>query len=213
MPARSIELEPGRARVPSTPPPASTDAFAVLSWDPTIHVQVTEAAPGRRVLSALDADDLLATVLISSPAAVFLDREAQGVDALLVRLAKLTIRDRLRVILVVRDEGQPPPGADVVVAATSLPAALLQIGWATPADPLAVVAADRLLAVSLLAGPLDQALELAADQLAAGFGVHRCLISVTGDSRGGAAATGTGTWSSLHWARTGTLRGRRTRGC
>jgi diguanylate cyclase (GGDEF)-like protein len=201
MSARPTALEPGRAKVPSTPPTA-TDAFAVLSRDPAIHAQVTEAAPGRHVISARDADDLLASVLISSPAAVFLDRETPGADTLLAKLGKLTIRERLRVILIVRDESEPPPGADVVVAAPALAAALLQIGWASPSDPLAVVAADRLLAVSLLAGPIDQALELAADQLAAGFGVHRCLISVRGDSRGGAAATGNGTWSSLHWTRT-----------
>ena len=53
----------------------------------------------------------------------------------------------------------------------------------------------------MLSGPLDEALEAAAEQVAIGFGVDRCVISVRGDSTGG-AAVGAHTWDSLTWNQT-----------
>ncbi len=59
---------------------------------------------------------------------------------------------------------------------------------------------ERLLAVGLVAGPIEHALGVAAEEIAAAFGAERCVISVRGDSTG--AASGTQTWSSVAWSET-----------
>jgi diguanylate cyclase (GGDEF)-like protein len=107
------------------------------------------------------------------------------------------------VVLVLGDAGEPPPGADVVVLRPALRNVMALLDAATPREerPLAL---ERLLAVSMLGRPQDQALESAAEQLAAGFGVDRCVISVRGDSTGGAAG-GAHTWGQLAWEQTAEL--------
>jgi diguanylate cyclase (GGDEF)-like protein len=57
---------------------------------------------------------------------------------------------------------------------------------------------DRLLAVSVLDGPLDRALDNAAAEIASSFDTDRCLISTRGDSASG-GANATQTWSAVAW--------------
>jgi diguanylate cyclase (GGDEF)-like protein len=178
-----------------------SDEVAVLSHSRALRQTVAGVLAGRTLHSADDANALLATVIARRTRTVIIDRECAHATTALARVNALPTRDTTSVILIVRDPiAVLPRGADLVVIEQALEAAL-----AVTMNPAASedrpVLLDRLLSVSLLPGTLDQALEWAADHLATGFGVDRCLISVREDSAGG-AASGTRTWSSLAWSYT-----------
>jgi diguanylate cyclase (GGDEF)-like protein len=88
-------------------------------------------------------------------------------------------------------EGVEAAGADVVATADALGAALTLERRGSSIDTAG------LLGVSVLQGALDAALTTAAEQIAAGLWVDRCLISVRGDSAGG--GIGEQTWTSIEW--------------
>jgi diguanylate cyclase (GGDEF)-like protein len=177
--------------------------FVVLSRDPLVRGEVVNAgaAAGQLYLMARDADELVTTIVASRPRAVIIDREYGEADDVLRRLterAELAARDDTMLFQVVRDVShEPAPGADVIVVEPALrhALALADHGECRP------VALDRLLTVSVLSGALDDALEAAATQLAAGFGVDRSVISVRGDTTGG-TTVGSHTWDSLTWNQT-----------
>ena len=182
--------------------------FVVLSRDPLVRGEVVNAGAtaGQLYLVARDADELVATIAASHPRAVIIDREYGEADDVLRRLTdrlelpELRDRDRTTLFQVIRDTTQEPaPGADVIVVEPALRHALALTGHSlAERRPLAL---DRLLTISVLSGSLDDALESAAAQLAVGFGVDRCVISVRGDSTGG-TAVGSHTWDSLTWNQT-----------
>jgi diguanylate cyclase (GGDEF)-like protein len=176
------------------------DDVAVMSRQGSIPAGLTTGLAGRTVHAYADVDALLAVVIARRIRTVVIDHECPGADAALERINALSTRPRLFVIVIVSDTIQDSlRGADVLTVERSLLAAISVADPATRQDR--PVALDRLLGVSMLGRPLDHALELAADQLAIGFGADRCVISVREDSTGG-AASGTGTWSALTWSYT-----------
>src|ERR1044071_2820912 len=177
--------------------------FVVLSRDPLVRGEVVNAgaAAGQLYLMARDAEELVTTIAASRPRAVIIDREYGEADDVLRRLTEHEPSRPADTMLfqVIRDTSQEPvPGADVIVVEPALRHALALTGH-TLAErrPLAL---DRLLTISVLSGALDDALEAAAAQLAVGFGVDRCVISVRGDTASG-TAVGSDTWDSLTWNR------------
>jgi len=178
--------------------------FVVLSRDPLVRGEVVNAgaAATQLYLVARDTEELLATITASHPRAVIIDREYGEADDVLRRLADLPDRDKTTVFLVIRDTSEePPPGAHVLVLEPVLRHALVLADHAIAVQDRRPLALDRLLTISVLSGALDDALETAAAQVAVGFGVDRCVISVRGDSTGG-AAVGAHTWDSLTWNQT-----------
>ncbi len=145
----------------------------------------------------------MTTIEATNPSAVVLDREYGDADEVLRRLAVMPTRDQTLVLLVFRDTMQEPPaGAHVLVLEPALRQALaLADRPVSILDDRRPIGLDRLLTVSVLSGVLDEALAKAADEVAAGFGVDRCLISVRGDSTGG-VGVGAHTWDSLTWSQT-----------
>ena len=141
------------------------------------------------------ADELVFS-LASGPRTVIVDADHPEASLALARLAALD-GDRF-VIVVIGDKVKDGlPGADLLVTWDALSVAL--------AGPLqrqrATIDVQRLFGVSVLAGQIDQALEHAADEVAACFEADGCVISIRGDSSGG-AASGAHTWDSLTWNRT-----------
>ena len=196
-------MTPGRES--ADPSDAAGDGpLAVLTARPELPGALAAAAAGRRVLDARDAGSLVAAVIDSRPRLVVLDRASAPTeaDAALPGLQRLARRSELTIVVVDPEAAPPPIGADAVIVGDAAASALASLGWTRRAYRASAAALDQLLAVSLLPGSLDQGLQAAADQLAAGFGVDRCLISIRGDSAGGAAATGTRTWSQLGWSQT-----------
>ncbi|HWO25001.1 MAG TPA: diguanylate cyclase, partial [Kofleriaceae bacterium] len=157
---------------------------------------------GRLYMFARDVDDLMTTIEATNPSAVVLDREYGDADEVLRRMATLPVRDQTLIVLVFRDALQEPPaGAHVLVLEPALRQALAMVDRPVAIDDRRPIGLDRLLTVSVLSGVLDEALAKAADELAAGFGVDRCLIAVRGDSTGG-VGVGAHTWDSLTWSQT-----------
>ncbi|TMQ06720.1 MAG: diguanylate cyclase [Deltaproteobacteria bacterium] len=184
--------------------------FVVLSRDPLVRGEVVNAgaAAGQLYLVARDADELVATISASRPRAVVIDREYGEADDVLIRLIDLAELAELRdcddttVFQVIRDTTQEPrPGADVIVVEPALRHALALADRTMAVHDRRPLAIDQLLTISVLSGSFDDALETAAAQLSVGFGVDRCVISVRGDSTGG-AAVGSHTWDSLTWNQT-----------
>jgi len=178
--------------------------FVVLSRDPLVRGEVVNAGAtaSQLYLVARDADELLATVTASRPRAVVVDQEDGEAEDVLRRLTTLPHADQTTVFLVIRDTTQEPPrGAHVIVLEPVLRHALVLADRTIAVHDRRPLALERLLTISLLSGTLDDALEAAAAQVAVGFGVDRCVISVRGDSTGG-AAVGTHTWDSLTWNQT-----------
>lgn len=176
--------------------------FVVLSRDPLVRGEVMNAGAtaSQLYLVARDPEELVATIRASQPRAVVIDRDYGDTAEVLQRIAELPDHVRTTIFLVIRDATQePPPGANVLVVEPALRHAL---ALAAPGDALerSPLAIERLLAISVLSGQLDAALETAATQIAVGFGVDRCVISVRGDPTGG-AAVGAHTWDSLTWNR------------
>src|SRR5882724_3754308 len=155
--------------------------FVVLSRDPLVRGEVVNAGAtaSQLYLVARDADELVATIGASQPRAIVIDREYGEADDVLRRLSELPQRDDATVFLVIRDTTQePPPGAQVVVLEPALRHALALADHSAPVQERRALALDRLLTISVLSGSLDEALETAASQVAMGFGVDRCVISV-----------------------------------
>ena len=178
--------------------------FVVLSRDPLVRGEVVNAgaAASQLYLVARDADELLATMIASEPRAVIVDREYGEAEDVLRRMGELPDRDRTTVFLVIRDTThEPPPGAHVLVLEPVLRHALVLADRTIAVHERRALALDRLLTISLLSGALNDALENAAAQVAVGFGVDRCVISVRGDTTGG-TAVGAHTWDSLTWNQT-----------
>ncbi|MBC7978460.1 MAG: diguanylate cyclase, partial [Myxococcales bacterium] len=178
--------------------------FVVLSRDPLVRGEVVNAgaAVSQLYLVARDADELVATITASHPRAVVVDREYGDADEVLRRISELPDRGHTTVFLVIRDTTQESiPGAHVLVLEPVLRHALMLAERPIAVQERRPLALDRLLAISVLSGSLDDALETAAGQVAVGFGVDRCIISVRGDSTGG-TAVGAHTWDSLTWNQT-----------
>ncbi len=178
--------------------------FVVLSRDPLVRGEVVNAgaAVSQLYLVARDADELVATITASHPRAVVVDREYGDADEVLRRISELPDREHTTVFLVIRDTTQESiPGAHVLVLEPVLRHALMLAERPIAVQERRPLALDRLLAISVLSGSLDDALETAAAQVAVGFGVDRCIISVRGDSTGG-TAVGAHTWDSLTWNQT-----------
>jgi diguanylate cyclase (GGDEF)-like protein len=175
------------------------DAIAILSTDPAVRETIADAAGGRCHL-ARDVADLVSGIAEIRARMVVIDEGPNAREALR-HVGKLPSRSHLLVLSIRRDPALAPlRGADVVVERESLEQAVLLASSIARIHERPLVL-DRLMSVSLLEGPLDRALDMVADRLAAGFGVDRCLLSVRGDSSGGGAAA-TRTWSSLTWDRT-----------
>jgi len=155
----------------------------------------------RETVRARDVDDLLSIVGARRPPAVVIDREHPAAADALARLDALAGRERPLTMVVTSSVTDVLPGARVVVHRAALDAAMVFLDRTASVDLHPPIAFDKILAVSILSGPLDQALEAAAEQVASAFGVHRCVISVRGDSTG-AGASGTQTWDSLAWSQT-----------
>ncbi len=178
------------------------DDVAMLTPRSELTSMLAPALGGRAVHPSSAVDEFVAFVIARRTRTVVIDLDAEGAQEALRRINLLPSRSSLHVILVARD---PVPevmngDADIVVIGRALVDA---VGIVTPASGAEdrPIALDRLLGVSMLGRSLDKALENAADQLAAGFGVDRCVISLREDSTGG-AASGTRTWSSLTWNHT-----------
>jgi diguanylate cyclase (GGDEF)-like protein len=177
---------------------SSSAAYAILSDDTALGAVASVAAGTRDLILTASADELVAAIAGNRLATVVVDGGV-GNDraaAVLRALSELDSASRPVVVMLRRDRGSVPDGADVVAPPEAL-GELLEVAGDQAAAPLAV---DALLGVTSLGGAVDARLESAADELAAGFGVERCLISVRGDSIG--AATGDRTWTSLHWDQT-----------
>jgi len=183
---------------------AMNTGFVVLSRDPLVRGEVMNAGAtaSQLYLVARDADELVATIGASRPRAVIVDGEYTDADEVLRRLRHLPDGDDATVFLVIRDtQREPPAGAHVLVLEPVLRHALVLADRTIAVHERRALALERLLTLSLLSGPLDTALEAAAEQVAVGFGVDRCVISVRGDTTGGTAA-GPRTWDSLTWNQT-----------
>lgn len=131
-----------------------------------------------------------------APSAIVLDAAHAETAEALSALSTASL-DRRTVVVVVTENiaVAPPPGAHVVVTPQSLQRALEGLPDHTQTPQFA-----RMMQLTVLGGNLDQALERAADELAACFGVDRCVIAIRGDSTGG-AASGAHTWDSFAWSR------------
>jgi serine/threonine-protein kinase len=173
--------------------------IAILTRDPRLRNVVARGLPQASCHAVGDTIALITAIAEGGARTAIVDCAACDARAVLRALAVLPSRDQVLVMAVVRDRSALPRGADAIVFDGALDDALRLI--ASPPAPGKPLALDKLLSASVLAGPLDQALEAAADHLATGFGVDRALISVRGDSTGG-AASGTHTWSSLSWSQT-----------
>jgi diguanylate cyclase (GGDEF)-like protein len=200
---RSVDVNAGAGTFPTV----MNTGFVVLSRDPLVRGEVVNAgaAAGQLYLVARDADELVATITASRPRAIITDREygeAEDVLRRLTDLSELRERDDTTVFQVIRDTtAEPLPGADVIVVEPALRHALALVDRTLAVQERRPLALDRLLTISVLSGALDDALETTAAQLAVGFGVDRCVISVRGDSTGG-TAVGSQTWDSLTWNQT-----------
>ena len=173
--------------------------FVVLSRDPLVRGEVVNAgaAASQLYLVARDADELLATITATRPRAVVIDRDDAEADDVLRRLSEAPPPSQATVFLVIRDtHRQAPAGDHVLVLEPVLRHALVLADRSIAVHDRRALALERLLTMSLLSGPLDAALEAAAEQVAIGFGVDRCVISVRGDATG-ATAAGARTWDSL----------------
>jgi uncharacterized protein (TIGR02265 family) len=111
----------------------------------------------------------------------------------------VTRAGRINVQVVDGVNAATPASGAAVILKSAIEVAQRSSGDARQVIP--VVAVERLLTISILAGALEQALETASDAIARSLGVERCLISIRGDSSSGAVSAGH-TWDSLSWDRT-----------
>ena len=156
--------------------------FAVLCADPRVQALVEHAGVANdRDCVVIDAANQLATVIKGCrPCAVIVDREHQDADT---ALQKLGTFPGLSTILVVRDTGEEAPiGAQIVVFESSLLPALALATRVVGIDDHPSTRLEQLVTVSVLTGPLQPALEMAAHHIAFAFGVPTCVVSVRGDT-------------------------------
>ncbi|MEO8553530.1 MAG: diguanylate cyclase, partial [Kofleriaceae bacterium] len=154
--------------------------FAALSAEPRIQARVAQAAEAAGLDSVVidHAGQLAHVIKGCAPRAIVVDREHLDADTALRQLAR---EPRIASILLVPDTTEvPPTGAQVVVFEASLHHAL-QLAL-RPTPPANARGGDALVAVSLLTGTLELALETAARQIALAFGVERGLIAVLGEA-------------------------------
>ncbi len=150
--------------------------FAMLCTAPRLRARIEQASAARNLDSVvIDSADQLPTVLKGCrPCAVVIDREHKDAGTALQQLAKVT---EVCAILLVRETAEPPPpGAEFIVFESSLEHGL-EIATRVGARDDRPLPLFHLLTLSLLSGPLDEALETISARLATAFGVRRCLIS------------------------------------
>lgn len=156
------------------------------------------AAAQQGAHQARSSKELLA-LASESPRAIVLDAEHADTPEALRQLSTAPLDDRTLVVVVSRDLTKDvPQGAHLLVTEQSLYRA---IGTVALPQHARAIDHDRLLALSVLGGALDEALDRAADEITECFGVDRCVISIRGDSSGGAASDAH-TWDSFAWNRT-----------
>ena len=147
------------------------------------------------------ADDLLAALgpPAPPPAAIILDAQHDHALGVLEALTGHPLDHRTLIVLVQDVTRAAPRGPHLLMSEASLHHLGALLDRTRPrALPIEL---ERLFGVTLLGRQLELSLELAADEIAAGFGIDRCVISVRGDSTSGAAG-GAHTWESLAWNRT-----------
>lgn len=172
-------------------------AVVALVGERTVREELQRGLEAHRVTFVDGPDSLAEAVAAAAPAPVIaaIDTRsgATAADAM-ARLGRLSVSP---LIWCLEGTGPVLDGTDILASATV-------------AEHVAAIAGGqragaqnqtRLAQVTSLGSQLDAALETASDDLAAGFGVARCLISVSGDSTGG-AATGDRTWASGDWSET-----------
>ncbi len=174
-------------------------AFLTLSQTSSVEAAVARisAVAQESYVLARSADE----VIVNAPSAraIILDSEHAGTAETLAQLSASSLANNTLIVVVSPDLSKDPlPGAQVLVTVADLHHVLAPPGLPQHQKPIRY---DRVLALSVLGGQLDQALEQAADDVTACFGVDRCVIAVRGDSSGG-AASGAHTWDSFAWNRT-----------
>lgn len=148
----------------------------LLSGDASLRQHVAAASSWLgRVYAAVDAvDELVAIVTTAQPCAVLIDRDDPRCLAALHEVAPRLAAAPC--IIVVRGSyDNVPRGADIVAHVSTIPDVLRAVG--RPPPP-AVLDTERLLAVSLLGGPRDEALRRAEDGIATGFAAARGVIAI-----------------------------------
>lgn len=174
--------------------------FAVLCADPHVQALVEMAGVAfDRDCVVIGGANQLATVIKSvRPCCVVIDREHIDADTALQQLA--TFRG-LATILVVRDTGEDAPtGAQIVVFESSLTPALELAARLEGTEDHRATRLEQLVTMSVLTGPLQAALEMAAHHIAFAFAVPTCVISVRGDAGGGQTSV-PGSWNHLERCR------------
>ena len=124
-----------------------------------------------------------------------IDREHPDSAAAVSQVGALSGERRL--ICVLRDASVSPlPGSHVVALAPVIGRTLVEL--ATPRTVKVPSALERLLGVSVLGGPLEEAIDAASHELAVAFGVARCIIS-EGAEPAGAVLTEGATFDAQAW--------------
>jgi serine/threonine-protein kinase len=124
-----------------------------------------------------------------------IDREHPDAAAAASQVGALSGERRL--ICVLRDVSVSPlPGSHVVVLAPVLGRTLVEL--ATPRTVRVPSALERLLGVSVLEGPIEEAIDAASHELAVAFGVARCLISERAEPAGAVLSEGA-TFDAQAW--------------
>ncbi len=170
-------------------------ASILLSRSPSLEAQVANVATRTHHVhrSVRSARDLRA---IDGPHAIILDADHEEFGETLRSFAGAPLPGRI-VVVVTRDLAKDVvSGAHIIVTHETVDCALEDI-----VEHAYAVQLDRMFALTVLDGQLDQALEHAANQVTAWLGADRCLITIRGDSSGG-AASGAHTWDSFAWNRT-----------
>lgn len=165
---------------------ASSDLREALSAAAKRPPRVMDTA--EQLLAALGENDTTNTIVV-------IDGATNDLDDLLRKMKQATARNRCRVILIDAAPDQLQDGADVTTTAASLSDAVQAMSNSTQPRPIPDL--DRVLQASLLGAALEPSLAAAADDVAAGFDVDGCLISVRGEYSGG--GTNDRTWSSMEW--------------
>ncbi len=159
--------------------------FAVLCADQHLVelVQIGGVASDRDCVVISDARQLATVIRECRPCAVVIDREHLDADTALQQLG--TLRGVVT-ILMTRDDGeQVPAGAQIVVFESSLMPALELAARLDNSGNGHATRLAQLVSVSLLTGPLNAALEMAAHHIAFAFAVPSCVISIRGLARAG----------------------------
>jgi serine/threonine-protein kinase len=141
------------------------------------------AASGRHVAIARELAELESTIGTIEWADAVIDREHPAAEAA-VGLLSGAAGDR-RVLVVARDPNlRPLAGAHAVVLEPVLRRALADLSaMRSGRGPSSL---ERVVSATVLGGPLDDAIDAAAHELAVAFGAARCIISERADPPSGA---------------------------